>query len=227
LEKLILNHNSIDSITPATDSQFPSLKSLSISHNKIKEWKSVDALNSFQQLQSLRFTSNPLIVSLGLAVARQLLIARIATLLMLNGSSVRKQERIESEKFYIKHCVNNSNMSSQELESLNPRFKELVHTYGAPYQEKKEAQTLAEEIIGVTLTSFGTSIDKKLPISITIANLKVLCQRLFKIEPSSQKLYYKESKFTPFPELLDDDSRALSYYGVKEQGEIIVAETEH
>lgn len=66
-------------------------------------------------------------------------------------------------------------------------------------------------------------MEKKIPLSITISNLKILCQRQFKIDVSSQLLLYKESaSSTSIPVELDSNSQTLFYYGVKEKGQILV-----
>jgi len=90
--------------------------------------------------------------------------------------------------------------------------------------DKKEAQTLAEELLSLTLISISAnqSVTKKLPSSLTIVNLKILCQRLFKIDQTYQKIYYKSGKDMVVPENLNDDTQPLSYYGVKDNGEIII-----
>jgi hypothetical protein len=77
-----------------------------------------------------------------------------------------------------------------------------------------------------------------MPLSLTVGNLKALCHRLFKLDPSAQKLYYKPSKvihFTvceiidsqdvPIPDELNDESQTLSYYGIRDNAEIIVEAT--
>jgi len=110
----------------------------------------------------------------------------------------------------------------QNFDVLHPRFKNLIQLHGLPQIEKKEAQTLAEEMIYLKLTCGNTSFEKKLPASLTIINLKILCQRLFKVDQLDQKIYYISGKDVIVPDKMDDDTRPLSYYGVSENGEIIV-----
>jgi len=220
MNRIIVNDNQIPSIEPPTDaSEFPWLKSLSITHNRISDWKSVDALNGYQRLDTLRFMTNPVLSQSSPSAGRNLVIARAGKLVHLNGSNIRAAERQEAEKYYLRTIIN----TKAPLEA-HPRFNELVSIYGVPQEEKKEAQTLADEMINVTLTSnpHCQSIQKKIPLTLTVANLKILCNRLFKIDPNVQRLFYKADKSVPVPEFLDDNTRQLSYYSIVDNSEIII-----
>ncbi len=56
---------------------------------------------------------------------------------------------------------------------------------------------------------------KKLPLSTPISALKQLAFRLFKCDPSLQRLSFRDSPAS-YPSLMDDDSKTLSYYAVTE-----------
>jgi hypothetical protein len=88
LEKLILNQNRIRTIPKPQDSEFKTLKAISISQNLIDNWLSITSFHLLPALDNLRCTGNPLTATLGSAVARYLLIAHIAKLTTLNGSEV-------------------------------------------------------------------------------------------------------------------------------------------
>lgn len=126
----------------------------------------------------------------------------------------------------MKFCINTGEPIEKLIEK-HPRLQTLIDLYGVPQQDKKEAQTLAEEIISVTLSCIrnGGSLNKKIPVSMTISNLKILCNRLFKMEVNEMKVFYRQSKDIPCPEELDDDTRPLSYYDVKDNSELIIEES--
>lgn len=87
LETLFLNENKLTKIEPPTTNQFPSLKALQIANNLIDNWASIDALNSFPNLVSVRLSSNPLFEGQG-SNTRLWIIARVGKLEQLNGSTV-------------------------------------------------------------------------------------------------------------------------------------------
>ncbi len=85
------------------------------------------------------------------------------------------------------------------------------------------ASTLAREMLGVTLVSMAASsmtlapVEKKLPGSLTVAQLKQLCHKLFRLEPALQVLYYKADPQAA-PTVLDEDGETLAYFGVPAGG---------
>ena len=105
LSLLNLNHNQIASVPPhAGDASagFGVLKHLMLRANPIKEWASIDALDTFPQLTEMRLAELPLIKDSSGAVARRTIIARLGKLVALNGSEVRVRERDDAERFYLR-----------------------------------------------------------------------------------------------------------------------------
>ena len=105
LSLLNLNHNQIASVPPhAGDASagFGVLKHLMMRANPIKEWASIDALDTFPQLTEMRLAELPLIKDSSGAVARRTIIARLGKLVALNGSEVRVRERDDAERFYLR-----------------------------------------------------------------------------------------------------------------------------
>lgn len=70
---------------------------------------------------------------------------------------MRKQERIDSEKTYLKLCVEDplyqtysvDNANNANFEKLYPRFQDLIAMYGAPIAEKKDSSSIAEDMFGL------------------------------------------------------------------------------
>ena len=64
---------------------------------------------------------------------------------------------------------------------------------------------------------------KKVPMTITVGKLKLLCEKLFKVKADAQQLYYKEP-FMGMPELLEPDDYDIAYLGVKDGSSVLVEE---
>lgn len=86
-------------VGPLNPIAFHSLKSISLSHNKVSDWGSIDALNKLPGLETLRIQHTPLNDSGGsTSILRQTFIARVSSLTSLNGGEVRNTERSDAEK---------------------------------------------------------------------------------------------------------------------------------
>jgi hypothetical protein len=66
----------------------------------------------------------------------------------ITSFQIRGSERQEAEKYYLRTIINNKSPITE-----HPRYNELVEVYGAPQEEKKEAQTLSEEMISIFIHS--------------------------------------------------------------------------
>lgn len=115
--------------------------------------------------------------------------------------------------------------------TLHPRFYELVQKFGNPLEmvsAQKEGTNISNSSAKVELVSevdatAGKTLNKKLLLSMTVAQLKALCSKLFKADALAVTLVYTESGFEgEFP--FDEDERTLSFFSVKEGGRIIVRE---
>ncbi|KAJ3341284.1 hypothetical protein HDU93_005254 [Gonapodya sp. JEL0774] len=128
LEVLAVQRNKIEGLEwpknePETALLFPALKSLNISDNELKEWTDLTPLARFTNLVDLRIRRNPFLVSppfmpahVPMAQANQasstasqddqraLVLARIGTVKILNGSIVGEVERRDAERWYLAKC---------------------------------------------------------------------------------------------------------------------------
>jgi hypothetical protein len=105
LETLFLNDNEMDTITMTTQNPFPKLKYLGLERNKINDWSSLDALDSFT-LNHLRCKENPIFkgilihifnldasnnnqfIDLGKEVESAHIVGRISSITTVNGNTV-------------------------------------------------------------------------------------------------------------------------------------------
>mmetsp|Transcript_9641 Transcript_9641/g.15807 ORF Transcript_9641/g.15807 Transcript_9641/m.15807 type:complete len:718 (-) Transcript_9641:28-2181(-) len=218
---------------------FSTLESLLLCRTRVNSWKSVDALNNFPSLKDLRLQESPVIsLATNLGAARQTIIARVRGLTRLNGSEVGFRERSDAERLYLKRIglkIASGDVLREHVSTDHPRFDDLVKNHGDPMEtakREKEEQaggSLASNSAKVTIKSFDPKsctvppATKRLPLSMTVKELKVLCQRLFKVDADLQKLFYRETgKSFGHPVALDEDIMPIVDYGVKAGGEIIM-----
>ena len=113
----------------------------------------------------------------------------------------------------------------------HPRFYQLCELYGSPVgtvkaQEQKtnlDANSAKVQLISDVEGTRGKTLNKKLLLSMTVAQLKAMCSKLFKVEVIRQKLMYMEEGFEGTFDF-DVEQRSLSFYSIKEGGKIIVQE---
>ena len=223
---------------------FKCLRNISLDHNKVSSWATFDALNEFVSLETVRFQHNPLSDSNSGNIMRQTAIARVAQMKLYNGSEVRPLERADSERLYLKRVLlehQNEDKTEtvanivEKVKEEHPRLAQLLEIHGEPLMKKSGAAAgtgsgFASSMIKVALLSNVPASctvpvkQIKVPESMTVATLKLLCQRRFKMDASEQMLFYRDNATCGHPLSLDDDAKDIGYYGVKDGGEIIMEE---
>jgi hypothetical protein len=222
---------------------FANLVTLQMSRTRVADWGSINALQKFTALQELRIKDSPVVTTAANSgAARQSIIARVRGLRKLNGSEVSLRERADAEMLYLKRvAISRQACASDEEQAAvmeeHPRYDELVQEHGCPMEaarKLKEAAanaggSLASNSVSVTIRSFdprSCTVEparKRLPLTMTVKELKVLCQKLFKVDVDLQVLFYREtSKEFGHPQELNEDAMPIVDFGVKEGGEIIM-----
>nr|CAG8580149.1 9038_t:CDS:10 [Entrophospora candida] len=240
LETLFISNNLINNIyyPKGVDNQeFPKLKYLNVSENKINDWQNVNELNRFPSLEELRIKKNPLFDSIKADEAYILIVGRIKGLKMMNGSMISSNDRIDTERYYLRLCIKDLK-SPDEIEKHHPRFKELCEIHGEPTfddrSSKATSSMLKDRLITLTITHRKSLdeepikiISKKLLGTLTLRNLKNIFQKSFGIPASQQRLYaiikdetVKGTSISKFE--MNDDLRQLSYYDFISGDEIII-----
>ena len=113
----------------------------------------------------------------------------------------------------------------------HPRWYELVSKFGNPFEMislKIEKSNMNSTSAKVTLISEGSktngkTLSKKLLLTMTVAALKSMCSKLFKIEVIHQQLFYIEEGVEGEFDF-DEDQRQLSFFSIKDGGKIMVRE---
>ncbi|GFQ00641.1 tubulin-folding cofactor e [Phtheirospermum japonicum] len=242
LEQLFLNSNNINRVwypdcgkLDESDKfrPFSNLRGLSLGGNKIEDLESVDSLNSFPNLMEIRLSENP-VADLGKGgVPRFVFIARLAKIVILNGSEVSPRERKDSEIRYVRLIMSKFHGSPEEITRLHPRLAELKKIHGLdderPSTGASGPQNTASGLIYITLKCVGASMGekaplvKKLPATTTVGKLKFLCDIFFKLK-SIKPILYLQEEGCPLPTLLEDDMLSLNELGVGNESTILVDE---
>ncbi|NXV27094.1 TBCE protein, partial [Rissa tridactyla] len=246
LEQLILRNTGISSIHfpdagfGCKTKMFPSLKSLAINDNKISQWSSINELDKLPSLRSLQCHNNPFMdTEKNPETLRQLIIAKISQLEVLNKSEILPAERKGAELDYRKIFGNDwlaaggnwnpeKNKPSEEFLAAHPRYPSLCLKYGAPEEGElkgRQPLTLKNQLLTLTIkcpeNPEQKPVEKKLPESMTIQRVKGLLYRLLKIPGSELKLSYESSKLEGKEVELDNDLKPLQFYSI-ENGDCVL-----
>jgi hypothetical protein len=238
LESLHVSSNSLRSIRPPTDTScWPKLRTLLLAGNALDEWSSVDALDQFPCLQETRLTGNPVIEQN--PGTRHEVIARMSRLTMLNGAMVGRQERWNAEVRYLRRVLDESRAGSSAAAQPaapphHPRMAQLLTLFGdlapgvapAGGNAPVGGSCLADDMLRLNLTCVAASagerapVTKRVPRTTSVATLKQLCDRLFRVPATSMALYVRRPG-APVPEALDEEQRDLHWLGVNDGDTIL------
>jgi len=113
----------------------------------------------------------------------------------------------------------------------HPRFYQLAEIYGSPLDIVKidqkanlQSNSAKVSLVSEAPATQGKTLNKKILLSMTVAQLKAMCSKLFKIEVMEQTLVYIEEGYDQeFP--FDEEQRQLSIYSIRDGGKIIVRQT--
>ncbi|MEW5305643.1 MAG: hypothetical protein WDW36_008170 [Sanguina aurantia] len=220
---------------------FPSLGALFMGGCGVTHWDSVDALSCFPKLAELRLSGNP-VLGLSRSGGRYEVIGRVPSLRWLNGAEVSVRERKDSELRYLQNVVSEMEAAvgadaRDEVKQAHPQLGRLLDTYGtvlATARSTSGGSSMASSVVELTLTcvaatagaKMGSQV-KKLPRSVTVASLRLLLEKLFRVKGRAQSLFLR-APGDPLPEPLgdDNDQRPLSFFGVQDGYEILVDEVD-
>ncbi|XP_072107133.1 tubulin-specific chaperone E isoform X1 [Mobula birostris] len=245
LEQLILSNTGLtslyfDDVQPdSKTAMFPKLKSLAIDKNRIAEFSTVNELNKLQSLEQLKFSDYAMVeLEKNSKTVRQLIIAKLEGLKVLNRTEISADERKGAELDYRKKYGMDwlkaggnqdpeKNRPNKEFCAEHPRYQVLIEKYGPPENEEMEQQklfALKDQLLALTIRCPDKPdqklLEKKLPDSMTIQKVKGLLHRLFKVPSAELKLTYITSKMDMEIDI-NNDLQPLSYYSI-ESGDCIL-----
>ncbi len=236
----------------ASESEFTSLTSLQIGGCTIRTWDGMEGIAHLNNLESLRFRKCPLTDSIGTGEARAGTIARIPQIKYLNSSQISEKERLEAERRYVsvvsRELLKDFTTSTIDDNGIDidaeakglifkkyPRFEELMVKHKETMVAAQssfsgsDSGALSSTVVNITIRSMAAEsctfepIEKKLPLSMKVHRLKVMCGRGFGLDVERQILHFR-LEGDAFPMELDDDENTLSYYGVRDGAEILMNE---
>jgi hypothetical protein len=242
LESLHLNGNllgeTLDGLAEMAADETPrSLVNLFLAENRISSWQAIGALSSYALLElktqrnPITEGANPLASS---QVLRQVLIALMPTLVRLNASEVPQKERTAAERYFLALVKQGSPVIKALGDTCNveAHIARLHSIHGevvaGDVTEEAAASRAAivNALVEVTLRPIGaaildqTQVKKRVPHTMTVAELKRLCLSIFKQVPLDRINLILADPGLPFGLPFDDDSRELGFYGICDGAEI-------
>ncbi|XP_051880025.1 tubulin-specific chaperone E [Pristis pectinata] len=197
LEQLILSNTGLtslyfDDVQPdGKTAMFPKLTSLAIDKNQISEFSTVNELNKLQSLEQLKFSDYAMVEhEKNSKTVRQLIIAKLGGLKVLNKTEISADERKGAEldyrkkfgKDWLKAGGNHDpekNRPDKEFCAQHPRYQVLIEMYGAPEEAEMEQQklfALKDQLLALTIRCPDNPdqklLEKKLPDSMTIQKVR-------------------------------------------------------
>ncbi|CAJ0585160.1 unnamed protein product, partial [Mesorhabditis spiculigera] len=174
--------------------------------NPLNEWSAINALSSLKSLSTLFISSANFTAENGMDV-REVLIAKLPTITMLNRGDVSVVERRSAEMRFV-------NRYSQLAEALKAPheadLKRLIAIHGEPI---KETVKKGISVIRVKLIYEGKMVERPVPASITVAKLQEIAARVFSLDPSGVTLFVEKEGRTP--DELSILARQLSFYSIE------------
>nr|XP_009858327.1 tubulin-specific chaperone E-like isoform X1 [Ciona intestinalis] len=186
---------------------FKQLKELFLDRNKYESVHDLNPLNNLPEFIELHFRKNPALNQDRYDAIHDIIVAKIKRLQRLDRLSVTQQSRFTAEMDYLRkygvewresggHQDPERNQPSQEFIENHPRYMELIAEHGAPDDKQFMKMSsalkgnLLELIIEAPVKPDFKPVTKKLPKSMSIGSLKLLIQKLTKIEIRNQRLVY-------------------------------------
>ncbi|KAL1517512.1 hypothetical protein ABEB36_001268 [Hypothenemus hampei] len=237
LQDLSIGGIGLDKIDFKTDSEkidyFHNLTKLCISDNNINDWTSVSELNRLPNLEELRFLNNPILNIEPIDTTVAIVVAKLGSLKVHNGRQLVGEFRIGDEfrrgceYDYLKKYglewlrVKNTPERDRFLKEHN-RYLTLIQLYGELEPEELKVEntsTLKNVLVSLNIIYDGKTVVKKVSPSMMIQKLKVLVQKLFKLDIIPELICLTDNNFE-VP--LDDDTKEINYFSVKNQDRILV-----
>lgn len=95
----------------------------------------------------------------------------------------------------------------------------------------QSSSRLEDRTVRVTIRSMAARsctaepIQKRLPLTMQVLQVKQMASRAFKVAPSMQRVCYRDQP-NAFPSVMEDDRRTLQYYAVPDGAEILIEEVD-
>ncbi|XP_005177936.1 tubulin-specific chaperone cofactor E-like protein [Musca domestica] len=207
--------------TDLPQKHFPNLLFLNLSYASINTWDDIDRLATFPKLKNLRVKNWPLWDRLECTEheRRQLLIARLPNVAILNGGGViTPDEREDAERAFIRHYMD-------KPESERPkRYLDLIAKHGK-LDPLVNVSLKPDKRVKIILTYGDKSESRHVDLYRTVSDLKVKLEKIIPLAANKMRLYYVDQDYREFgPEEMRYPNKLLYSYNIQAGDEIIVDE---
>ncbi|XP_067631013.1 tubulin-specific chaperone cofactor E-like protein [Eurosta solidaginis] len=200
---------------------FHNLLFLNLSYSNISAWDDIDQIAKFPKLRNLRVKNWPLWERLECTEheRRQLLIARLPNVSLLNGGGIiSADEREDAERAFIRHY-----MDKPEWERPK-RYDELVAKHGK-LDPLVNINLKPEKRLKVFITFKDKTEERLLDVYFTVGDLKMRLEKLIDLPANKMRLFYVDQDYKELgPELMKYPNKRLYSYNIQAGDEIIVDE---
>ncbi|KAF8163437.1 hypothetical protein B0H34DRAFT_649985 [Crassisporium funariophilum] len=245
LQRIVLTSNRFDGIPFPNRSadQLPGVRHISLSDNQLRAWSDVDALSCwFPALETLAISGNPLVNDTELGnQSRPFIIARIPSLLTLDGAAISSKEREDSELFYMSTIVQQEFASDDSRQKAHYRWHDLCAKHGkpdnatAPHKSQDKLSTRLIELhkhsqatdqTQLAIGNTPTATIRVLP-TMTLRNLRLkACKALkFDTRRTALKCWLRMHDATLTELDSQYDTRNLDWLGIENGSQIVYQET--
>ncbi|KAF9246350.1 hypothetical protein BU15DRAFT_40093 [Melanogaster broomeanus] len=242
LQRLILSSNGIRTIPPLNlvPSPLQGIKNLALSRNELREWRDIDTLSKWcPHLESLSMTGNPLTEDVSHARhARQFIVAKMPSLLVLDSAAISARERTDCELFYLSFVSKNVPGSDEEKTQDHPQWVTLCSKHGRPAElsvQNKNEDKLSKSMIAIVvqrcLTTPGTQPVDTTSSPILLKVLSTMKMGIFRLKLiKSLKMPRRRNREAVQVWLqmhdgyvsLDNDEHNLEWYGIEDGSQVLV-----
>lgn len=200
--------------------QFKHLKEFLFDNNEVNKYETLrDLFYIFYDLEILKIKNKKNYFK-ETKHMRYILISILPKLKVLNHSSINKNERIQSERFFISLYKRDKVAQIFNQVVLNRRHSTLlekIHYKAQPEDDSEKTKTMQSNLINITIvpefldSQHCNVIKKKVNKYMNIKDLKYLCSRLYSISFPKMKLYYTDENSPISIEILDTNADLYTY----------------
>ncbi|KAK7588200.1 hypothetical protein V9T40_005445 [Parthenolecanium corni] len=199
-------------------SSFRHLKFLNLNNTLLEIWDDIDELAKFPALTCLRVLGCPLFADYTKHERRQLLIARLPNITVLNGGGeISTEEREDSERAFIRYYMDKPESDRPE------RYNELIRIHGK-LNPLVDIDLRPERKVKVTVIYDNELQERTIDVYQTVQELKQKLESFANISASKMKLFYlnQHMKHVVGPEHMKFPNKQLYSYNIRNGDEIIV-----
>ncbi|GMR60460.1 hypothetical protein PMAYCL1PPCAC_30655 [Pristionchus mayeri] len=141
-----------------SDPPYSSIRMINLSKTGIHDWTSIDHIEHWPQLVDLRINNIPLLDDYSEEEKLHLVVGRLGKLELLNGSSITKEQRESSERFFIRYY--------EEKEERPKKFEALLAKHGK-LEKLVKVDLSPKSHVTVRVKCEETGFDKEMNLKVT------------------------------------------------------------